>query len=332
MTNSTQLVYFLAALYYREEEIYDIIIKAGFRNELPFIRWSSKATIVWTNIVEHLIQKNKLKQLIQAVLDNGHQENEYLIAVLNNEETDFNSPYSRSKLDKPVSATNKQLEKLTQGISTLLPISFLEKGIVKSKAVVRIVTGRSLGTGFIIQNKYLLTNNHVIGDTDAAITAKIQLNYEESIEGNMRNYITRRLDPLSVNGFETSKENDWTIVKLKDYTALDEQEYGFINLEQLKISDNEFVNIIQHPSGEAKKIALYHNLVISLDQERIQYLTDTLPGSSGSPVFNSDWQVVALHHAGGEVNVIGESVRQIVNEGININLVIKEVRARGLRI
>ena len=29
------------------------------------------------------------------------------------------------------------------------------------------------------------------------------------------------------------------------------------------------------------------------------YLADTQPGSSGSPVLNRHWEVVALHHSGG---------------------------------
>ena len=31
----------------------------------------------------------------------------------------------------------------------------------------------------------------------------------------------------------------------------------------------------------------------------VQYSTDTEPGSSGSPVFNQDWEIVGLHHRGG---------------------------------
>lgn len=30
----------------------------------------------------------------------------------------------------------------------------------------------------------------------------------------------------------------------------------------------------------------------------LHYRTDTAPGSSGAPVFNDQWQVVALHRAG----------------------------------
>ena len=33
----------------------------------------------------------------------------------------------------------------------------------------------------------------------------------------------------------------------------------------------------------------------------VQYVTSTLPGSSGSPVFNDNWEVVALQHSGGKL-------------------------------
>jgi V8-like Glu-specific endopeptidase len=43
----------------------------------------------------------------------------------------------------------------------------------------------------------------------------------------------------------------------------------------------------------------FANAVVLVGEGRVQYLTDTLPGSSGSPVFDADWNVVALHHSGG---------------------------------
>ena len=33
-------------------------------------------------------------------------------------------------------------------------------------------------------------------------------------------------------------------------------------------------------------------------EQFLHYRTDTAPGSSGSPVFNDQWEVVALHHSG----------------------------------
>ncbi len=60
---------------------------------------------------------------------------------------------------------------------------------------------------------------------------------------------------------------------------------------------SEYVNIIQHPRGRPKEVALQDNQVVKVDNVVVQYSCDTEPGSSGSPVFNNQWQLVALHHA-----------------------------------
>lgn len=59
----------------------------------------------------------------------------------------------------------------------------------------------------------------------------------------------------------------------------------------------EPVNIIQHPRGRSKEIVFYSNRVQELNSRYLHYQADTDLGSSGSPVLNSQWQVVALHHA-----------------------------------
>ena len=78
-----------------------------------------------------------------------------------------------------------------------------------------------------------------------------------------------------------------------------------------------------------KQISLYHNIVTNTNERVVQYLTDTLKGSSGSPVFNSDWEVVALHHSGGG-NKPGEPELpegiKSRNEGIFINKIIQFVK------
>src|SRR5262249_16458385 len=60
----------------------------------------------------------------------------------------------------------------------------------------------------------------------------------------------------------------------------------------------QYVNIIQHPQGRPKQVALRDNQVIDLLDDFLHYRADTEPGSSGAPVFNDFWELVGLHHSG----------------------------------
>ncbi len=54
------------------------------------------------------------------------------------------------------------------------------------------------------------------------------------------------------------------------------------------------MTIIQHPGGDYKQVALRENKVLSKKSPTVLlYQSDTAPGSSGSPVFNDQWQVRA---------------------------------------
>jgi endonuclease G len=76
------------------------------------------------------------------------------------------------------------------------------------------------------------------------------------------------------------------------------------------------VVIIQHPNGGLKRITLTANYVTGTRVPRLHYTTDIMPGSSGSPVFNDQWQVIAIHHAGGKLQVDAGGGTRYVNEGI----------------
>jgi V8-like Glu-specific endopeptidase len=59
----------------------------------------------------------------------------------------------------------------------------------------------------------------------------------------------------------------------------------------------EPVSIIQHPKGRFKEIVLSNNRVQGISDNFLYYEADADFSSSGSPVFNAQWQLVALHHA-----------------------------------
>jgi endonuclease G, mitochondrial len=61
----------------------------------------------------------------------------------------------------------------------------------------------------------------------------------------------------------------------------------------------EVANIVQHPDGRLKEVVLRENRLVARLDTVLHYVADTEPGSSGSPVFNNQWQAIALHHWGG---------------------------------
>jgi hypothetical protein len=61
--------------------------------------------------------------------------------------------------------------------------------------------------------------------------------------------------------------------------------------------------ILQHPDGRPLELAIDTNAVTATvpsagPATRVRYRTNTEPGSSGSPCFDANWNVVALHHSG----------------------------------
>jgi S1-C subfamily serine protease len=230
---------------------------------------------------------------------------------------------------------SEQLEKITGKQSTLLPISFLETGLERAKAIARMDLGaRGLGSGFLIDDDLILTNHHVLCDPDQARVAKAQFNYQQTPGGLSAVYDEFELDPDSL--FKTSVENDWSVVKVKPKDGkLAGSKWSVLQIGRQDPKVDDFTIIIQHPSGGPKQIALYHNVITYIDPARrvVQYLTDTEPGSSGSPVFDTYWNVIALHHSGGWLREPGNDPKQKFyrNEGIHIDAVIEGLKSAGVK-
>lgn len=204
------------------------------------------------------------------------------------------------------------------GANNLKQLSWIQKGLIASKSVCRILTpNNGLGSGFLIAPNLLMTNNHVIPDENVAAGSFAEFNYEQDAAGNLLPTVRYKLD---AGRFHTSPEEklDYTIVGVApDAEKPPLEKWGRLALNaDADPVPSEHVVIIQHPNGGLKQIVLTANQVVRLWEHRLQYTTDTLPGSSGSPVFNDQWQVIAIHHAGGDLKVNAQGVKRFVNEGI----------------
>ena len=192
------------------------------------------------------------------------------------------------------------------GTSDLVGINYLEIGLAAAHAVCRIQVrdeqGRVLGfgTGSMVSPNLLLTNHHVLESAVLARRSLADFNFEDDVNFIPRETKTFPLDPARF--FYTDVDQDFSLVAVRpqatDGTAL--SSFGYLRLlpDSGKALLKESVSIIQHPEGSTKQVALRENQVIGIKDQFIHYETDTQPGSSGSPVFNDQWDMVALHHAG----------------------------------
>lgn len=237
-----------------------------------------------------------------------------------------------AKVPAPAPIVWRRKEILTGPRESFLDKSFLHEALRVWPAVVRIVTetqtGNSYtGTGFFIAPNTILTNHHVLYDYKDNLRCMRRVNAWVDYEVD-RNDPSRRPDvyECDVESIDGEYEHDWAIIRTQKPLS---STYPIMNLRPRKpVEVNDYVYIIQHPEGRPKVIALHHNNVSFADENRVQYNTDTLQGSSGSPVCNQYWEVVALHRQWEPEVVAGETKYR--NEGTNIDRVVEGLKARGI--
>ena len=315
----------LAGLYPTVQDARRVVVDA--RLNPAFIAFAPKAINNWFNILQEAQKRHKVEAIVQVAHDE-YPENEWLVLAQRGDLSAIKGPDVKDDVIWKGPDDADQLEKIIGAQSTLLPIGFLEVGLSKARSVARVVlaSGAS-GSGFLTNDDLLITNHHVLPTEADAQQAIVQFNYQETIAGLSAPMEEFKLAPQDVFVTSPREKDDWTAVRIKGNPN---EKWGVLKLTRANPQVQDRVNIIQHPGGGPKQIALYHNVVVFVGHSRLQYLTDTLPGSSGSPVFDNDWRVVALHHSGGWLREPGSKRTCFRNEGIHVNAIIEGLVAEGL--
>ena len=161
-------------------------------------------------------------------------------------------------------------------------------------------------TGFIVVTgaaELAMTNHHVFSTAAECTGCGIQFAYEY-VDGHIHDGPVYAFDPTRF--FYTNEKLDCTIVgvtlaALGDGTPLAQFRSVHMSPAVGKILVGQSVSIIQYPDGGPKKYGVRDNeLLVPAEPSEVflQDTTHTLPGSSGSPAFNQDWELIALHHSG----------------------------------
>lgn len=230
-----------------------------------------------------------------------------------------------------------ELERLIVATNSLLDINGWRQRLGQIEVqVCRVeLKGQPAGTGFLLGPSVVMTNYHVVepviqggfGYTPADIV--LRFDYKRLSDGKTLNegtvygvakagwlidsspYSDVDSQPPPKSATPAEDELDYALLRV-DGAPGDEAVGGggdpqaprrrWIDLPQ---GDHDFranpaLYIVQHPKGEPLKLALDNQAILDVNANgtRVTYRTNTEPGSSGSPCFDQNWNLVALHHSG----------------------------------
>jgi len=250
----------------------------------------------------------------------------------------------------------KGLEAIINSEDNFLDVSWLYGALYSAQAICRIEIPEETakGTGFLVGPSLLITNHHVLKSREYVEDAVLRFDYRVDTLGIVaKPGRTFKLDPDQYK-CSVAEKLDYALVGVKgkpleeitveksDMSLMDMvlkgKHRGFLVMRTEFIKENDRVNIIQHPDGRPMKAVMTQNYVVGdMLDSRVQYVADTMEGSSGSPVFNRKWEVVALHHSGTPYppDEILDKVKKAwkgkfrVNEGIPMRAILKDITAEG---
>jgi len=123
----------------------------------------------------------------------------------------------------------------------------------------------------------------------------------------------------------SNKDLDFTLLTIEPFEGLPKPIKVPTHGKPFNYAKEQRCNIIGHPNGDPKQIAVQKNTITDIFENKstLHYTTDTQKGSSGSPVFNNKWELIALHHKAGQSKIEDGNPIWITNEGIIFDKIIE---------
>ncbi|HZT33084.1 MAG TPA: TRAFs-binding domain-containing protein [Bryobacteraceae bacterium] len=189
-------------------------------------------------------------------------------------------------------------------------------GLERSRSVAQIKTRRNLGTGFLVKGSDL---NPKWGDDPVFLT-----NSHVTLNDDIREFAvwfgaSDKTCPVAERlWYLPHAILDAAVFRLKDLPP------GApccpVSFESPPADGTERVYVIGHPNGGGLSISLYNNVLLRANPLVLHYYTPTEPGSSGSPVFDEQWNAIGLHH-GANQGFLPDGTPFQANEGIAMDAI-----------
>ncbi len=209
--------------------------------------------------------------------------------------------------------------------------------------------GAGVGTGFLVGPDLVLTNFHVVQSLIAPVPSRAagwtaRFDHKVSADGastlapgrsvafaddwcvDHATFSVFDTQPDPKGGDPSNDELDFALIRLAEpigaqpISPKSEEERGWVVLAQtpIALAKKQMIAILQHPSGGPMKLAMGMAEKLSLNAagNRLRHGVPTEPGSSGSPLFDQEWNLIALHHSGDP-----DDIKPEYNEAIPIALI-----------
>jgi hypothetical protein len=221
------------------------------------------------------------------------------------------------------------------------------------------IDGQAKGTGFLVGPQAVLTNYHVLKNVlqGPIPSSKVACRFDYKILADKScapgvlvglHATEWNLDFSRCSDAETTlhpdepppdpDELDYALIKLvrafgdepaSPKGGSDAPRRGWLPLvaEPIEFQRQDALMIAQHPGDQPLKLTVDTDSVLGMNagKTRVRYATNTDHGASGSPVFDLDWKLVALHHLGDPAY----DHPATYNQGVPIHLIRQRISAQG---
>lgn len=294
-----------------------IFIDDELSQNLALISTADSHNTVIFDLIKWAIAKGYIDDLILALAkDTKNPEIQRFCGRVLQQHLSLNAPDSLAvETSLGFEPTDWDLEVSYEELQSFLPKRFsfeadvgaLRRGLERANSVCKITFAdrppAESGTGVLIAPDLVLTNYHVLSREEGADlnaiaqAAQFEFGYVSTQFGeSTRTQIAKSAAPDPVVAASPIEQLDYALIRLSPGANFTIKPVP-LNVT-VPLVPRSPLNILQHPEGEEMKVSLSNNGVVKTNEARglVLYVNPAKRGSSGSPCFDDDWKLVALHH------------------------------------